>query len=66
MINSERCYGAGCYRGPQALPQAMAQKNPEKVKAANDRYWARRAKREAQAITDLVTDEKKEPGDMDA
>lgn len=42
------------------------QKNPEKVKAANDRYWARRAEREVQAITDLVTDEKKEPGDMDA
>ena len=28
------------------------QKNPEKVKAANARYWARRAEREAQVVND--------------
>ena len=41
-------------------------KNPEKVKAANDRYWARRAEREAQAINDPATDEKKAQGDIGA
>lgn len=41
-------------------------KNPEKVKAANDRYWARRAEREAQAVNDPAIDKKKVQGDSDA
>lgn len=42
------------------------QKNPEKVKAANDRYWARRAEREAQAVNDLAIGKEKVQGDSDA
>ena len=41
------------------------QKNMDKVKAANARYWARRAEREALTTNDSHLDEKKAQGDMD-
>lgn len=37
--------------------------NREKVKAAQDRYWERRAEREAQEAHTPATVEKKVPGD---
>ena len=42
------------------------QNNPDKVRASNERYWARRAEREAQELNDPGTIEKKGPGDSDA
>lgn len=40
--------------------------NREKVKAAQDRYWERRAEREAQDTPSPATDGKKVSGDSDA
>ena len=40
--------------------------NREKVKAAQDRYWERRAEREAQEAHTSATDEKKVTGDKNA
>ena len=42
------------------------QKNPEKVKAANDRYWARRAERETRAVNDPSICNKEAQGGSDA
>ena len=40
--------------------------NREKVKAAQERYWERRAEREAQEAHTSITDKKKVTGDNDA
>ena len=40
--------------------------NREKVRAAQDRYWERRAEREAQEAHTSATDEKEVMGDNDA
>ena len=40
--------------------------NADKVRTNNERYWARRAQREAQEVNTSATDEKKVSGDNDA
>lgn len=41
------------------------QNNPDKVRASNERYWARRAEREALELNASATIEKEETGDND-
>ena len=50
----------------RAYAKEWRAKNPDKVRAKNLRYWARRAEREAQEASDPVTVEKKVLGDSDA
>lgn len=58
MTNTEAVRAA-----KRAYQKAWRAKNPDKVRAASDRYWARRAEREAQEANISATDETKDRGD---